>query len=81
MNKRQAQERIEAIRRSIQATDQINTLVSIGKEACSADRDTIPALRLRMDIAFGLLRKVLPDLKAVEHTGDVNSHITIEWNM
>lgn len=45
-------------------------MVEIADEAQTCDADRVPALRLRADIYSRLLAKCLPDLKAIEVTGD-----------
>lgn len=51
----------------------IGKLTNIAKEAARAEAN-IPALKLQADIYFGLLKKVMPDQKALEITGDVTYH-------
>jgi len=60
----------EAMRLKIDGERELGNLETIASEAVTCPKEDIPALRLRMDIAFGKLRKVMPDLKAVDHTSD-----------
>jgi len=42
------------------------------------DLGEVPALKLLADIQFRKLAKVLPDLKSVDHQGDINVSHTIK---
>ncbi len=59
-----------AIRKRLQAGQYIRRLKEIAVKADSAEASQIPALRLKADIYCKLLSKCLPDLKAVEMTGE-----------
>lgn len=63
--------RREALREELKSREYLRQLHNISDEAQKADKDDIPALRLRADICFGLLKKTLPDLKQTEMTVDV----------
>jgi hypothetical protein len=68
---RRRKESQDAVRRRLRATQFIRRLKLIAKAAESADSGAVPALRLQADIYGRLLNKCLPDLKAVEHSGEV----------
>ena len=58
-------------RDKISITRCLNKLTDIEKELeTNGDDLNVPALRLRADISMNLLKKRLPDLKAVDHTSD-----------
>jgi hypothetical protein len=42
--------------------------------------EEVNAQRAIMDGSFRLLSKVLPDLKAVEHKGEITSHVVVKFN-
>lgn len=65
---------VEAARIKIRAGQCINQLRSIERELRGSDAD-VQRLKARADIWFGLLRKVVPDLRAVEHSGHVEQTI------
>jgi 6-pyruvoyl-tetrahydropterin synthase len=44
------------------------------------DLATVPALKLLCDNQWRKLAKVLPDLKQVEHKGEVTSHVIVKFN-
>ena len=75
------QYRREALREELQAReylrqiDQVNTDVSENWQILSSEQ--ISALRLKSDINFKRLAKVLPDLKAVEISGDGGGPVEI----
>lgn len=60
--------RREALREELKSREYLRQLHNIADEAKKADKEEIPALRLRADICFGLLKKTLPDLKSTEMT-------------
>lgn len=69
------------LREKIQAGKCLGKLASVSQEAESAEEIStgrLGALRLVADIQFRLLNKVLPDLKAVEHTGDGGGPLTVQ---
>lgn len=67
---RRRQEAQEAVRKKLAAHVYIHKMIGIADEAITAEADRIPALRLRADIYTRLLAKCLPDLKAIEVSGD-----------
>lgn len=73
MNKRESQDRVDAIRRSVKAKELIDALTDCALGVAEMDSNRIQAARI-------LLGKSVPDLKSVDHSGDVNNHITIDWN-
>ena len=65
--------REEDRRAKISISRHLKKLFDIQKELeNNADDVNVPALRLSADISLRLLQKRLPDLKAIEHTGEVN---------
>ncbi len=66
-------------RAKISITRQLNKLFEIVEELEKkgptlgvSDSSYIGSMRLRADIAMNLLKKRLPDLKAIEHSGNMN---------
>lgn len=68
-NKRRAMAR-EALRVSIDGEKCLTELDEINTEAKMCESSAVPALRLRADIQFKKLAKILPDVKAVEITDE-----------
>lgn len=69
------------IREKIKAGTCLGKLASVANEAENSEDITsnrLAALRLVADIQFKLLNKVLPDLKAVEHTGEGGGPLTVQ---
>ncbi len=66
--------RREALREELQAKEYLRQLDEIDKEITenwrSLSSENTSALRLKADINFKRLSKCLPDLKAIEHSGD-----------
>lgn len=67
----------DALRVKINGEKHINALESIGEQAKTADKDAIPGLKLQADISLALLKKVLPDLRHIEVSGDDDSPLTV----
>jgi hypothetical protein len=67
----------EGVRTKLRAFEYVRRLREIAEKCDSAEPAQIPAMRLKADIFLRLLGKVLPDLKAIEHTGVVE-HRTVE---
>lgn len=67
------QRRRDNLREELQAREYLRQLQEIDKELCDnwkqMKSDSVAALRLRADINFKRLAKVLPDIKAIEHSG------------
>jgi hypothetical protein len=61
----------EAVQVKVKGMRLLGKLADIAKEAKTAAPADIARLKLQADIYFGLLKKVLPDQKALEITGDV----------
>lgn len=61
----------EAARVKMRAAFYLRQLKRIAEEAKTAPPSDIPAMRLRADIFTRILNKCLPDLKAIEHSGEV----------
>lgn len=61
----------EAVQVKVKGLRLLGKLADIAKSAKTCSPQEIPALKLQADIYFGLLKKVLPDQKALEITGDV----------
>ena len=74
---RRRAENTRAMRDKISVTKNLKTLGDIDTRLQAADLDTtaVSALRARADIAFKLLNKVLPDLRAVEYTNAVPTSV------
>lgn len=64
--------REEDRRAKISITRCLSKLFEIEKELEEDEKSlNVPALRLRADISMNLLKKRLPDLKAIEHSGSI----------
>ena len=75
--------RLEARKASankLRAGQFVRRLKEIAEKAETVEASQVPALRLKADIYCRLLAKCLPDLKAVELSGDVTQQHTIAWN-
>lgn len=68
----------EGVRLRLRAFTYVRKLREIADAAESAEPSQVPALRLKADIYSKLLNKVLPDLKAVEHTGEITQRHVAE---
>jgi carbon monoxide dehydrogenase subunit G len=69
-----------ALRDSINAKRCMTALQKVSDEVDeNPDMSTnrVGALRLKADIQFKLLNKVLPDLKAIEHSGEGGGPLTV----
>ena len=60
----------EALRMRVEGERLIDGIVEIDNELATAESSDVPRLKARAEIKFGLLRKVLPDLRSVEMTGE-----------
>ena len=67
---RRREEKQDAARGMLQAMGLVRGIMGVIKAADDAPPEKIPALRLKFDGYRALLAKVLPDLKAIEVTGD-----------
>jgi hypothetical protein len=67
----------EEVRTRLRAFEYVRRLREIAERCDTAEPAQIPAMRLKADIFLRLLGKVLPDLKAIEHSGHVE-HRTVE---
>ncbi len=61
----------EAIRTKLRAGQFVRRLKEIVAKADGCEAAAVPALRLQADIYLKLLGKCLPDLKAIEHSGNI----------
>lgn len=61
----------EATRRKLQGGQFIRRLKEIAEKADTVEAADVPGLRLKADIYMKLLGKVLPDLKSIEHSGEI----------
>ena len=61
------------LRESLRAKAYVRILEGIAGEAHRFDKDEVPAYALKAKIYLDLLAKVLPDLKAVEHSGAIDT--------
>lgn len=68
----------EALRMKIDGEAAIESLKATREAAKTADKETIPALRLQADIDLALLKKVLPDLRHVELSSDDDSPLVVK---
>jgi hypothetical protein len=68
---RRRKESQDAVRRKLQASQFIRRLREIAVKAQGVSASEVPALKLQADIYSRLLNKCLPDLKAIEHTGEL----------
>ena len=76
---RRRSETRNAMREKLQSAQYIRRLHEIAEKASKADAADVPALRLKADIYCRLLAKCLPDLKAVEHSGEIaKPHYVVE---
>lgn len=66
MAARKTKHQNDACREKIQTTQIINRMVKIGMGEVTADASQVSALK-------AILNKVLPDLKAIEHSGDADN--------
>ena len=67
----------EGTRNSLRAGQYIRRLREIANQCDTVEPERVPALRLKADIYRNLLSKVLPDLKAIEHSGGFeHRHVT-----
>ncbi len=64
--------KISITRQLNQLTDIVDELEKRGPKLGAGDSSYIGAMRLRADIAMNLLKKRLPDLKAIEHSGNMS---------
>jgi len=67
---RRREEKQDAARGMLQAMGLVRGIMGVIEAADDAPPEKIPALRLKFDGYRALLAKVLPDLKAIEVTGD-----------
>lgn len=56
----------EELREKIDPEPIVQALLSLVNQADLVDIDDLPRLRLKSDILFGVLKKVMPDLRALE---------------
>lgn len=75
------QARREALREELQAREYLRQLQEVDDSLSSNWRvltsEQVAALRLRTDINFKRLAKVLPDLKAIELTGEDGGPLSV----
>lgn len=62
----------EGLRLKLRGFQYIRRLHEIAAKAEGSAKEDVPALQLKANIYFRLLAKCLPDLKAIEHSGEVN---------
>lgn len=70
---RNRQMRQQNLRESLRAHAYVRVLESIAAKADTLDKDSVPAYSLKAKIYLDLLAKVLPDLKAMEHSGAIDT--------
>jgi len=68
------QHSISQIRERIKASELIDMLQNnvLDKEADPLHQSKLHAIKI-------LLAKAIPDLKAIEHTGDINADVMVRW--
>ena len=73
----------EALRLQIDGEKCLDTLFAISDELGAGDLNAIgiQAMKAKADIQFGLLRKILPDLKATEHSGPDGGDIPLSGKL
>ena len=62
-----------AARERIEASKALEYLLDVANGDEANPKDS------RIRTCFGLLNKRLPDLKAIEHTGELEHELTIKW--
>lgn len=60
----------EALRLKIDGEKALDEINDVAGALRGAGKDDVPALKARADIQFGLLRKILPDVRSIELTGE-----------
>lgn len=75
---RRRKESKEANALRLRAGQYLRRLNEIADRCESAENAAIPGLRLKADIYIKLLAKCLPDLKAIEHSGEVTQRYVVE---
>jgi len=65
--------RQQNLRESLRAHAYVRVLESIAAKADTLPKDDVPGNALKAKIYLDLLAKVLPDLKAVEHSGAIDT--------
>lgn len=70
----------EDVREKIQAGWHYSRIIAfLEMEEAPADPQQLALLKAQVDTHFKVLNKVLPDLKAMEHSGEVNLTAHEEW--
>ncbi len=69
---RRREESRDGLRVKLRGAQYIRRLHEIANKAESADKDSVPGLKLKAEVYFKLLNKILPDLRAMEHSGEIN---------
>jgi hypothetical protein len=76
--------RLQVVRDRIKVSQCLNRLDWIESQCIERyqqmDLGEVPALKLAADIVRYKLNKVLPDLKAVEHSGQVTTDVVLRFN-
>ncbi len=62
----------DGLRLKLRGAQYIRRLHEIADKAEAADKDSVPGLKLKAEVYFKLLNKILPDLRAMEHSGEIN---------
>lgn len=62
----------EGLRLKLRGAQYIRRLHEIADRAEAADKDAVPGLKLKAEVYFKLLAKILPDLRSVEHSGEID---------
>jgi hypothetical protein len=74
----------EITRQRLQAAKALTNLAWVEEQIRNRlqqlDLGEIPALKLYADIQWKKIDKCLPDLKQVEHTGQVATEVTVRFN-
>lgn len=67
----------EALRVKINGERCIAELEHVSDELRNNPDADVPRLKALADVSFGKLKKILPDLRSVEHTGDEGEAIAV----
>jgi hypothetical protein len=72
--------RQDALREQLSKQKHVEKLIDIAEKVTEPEfkNEDLPKYRLKADIHLSLIKKYLPDLKAMEITGDADNPVTIE---
>jgi len=69
--------RAEELRERLDPEPIVKQLLSLVQEADRVSVDDIPRLKFKADVMFGILKKVMPDLRSLEVTEKESKHSTL----